>query len=459
MNLIQSIERLAFWSALIQLPIYIAQKDVDSTLQWEQATKGIIFFFWALVQNITPIFAGGFADKFGRRKVIMIGTTLMIAGYLLFATQTQFLPFLTGAIILGLGAGMFKPALQGIIAVSINEQNSSVGWGMYAMLINATILLLGPVFIAITKGISWQMLFIGCAILITLCFIPLIFIQKENIDYYDTENKSNYKVLRDIFQLLKDKQIILFVFIMSGFTIIYMQFYETLPNFIYDWVDTSAIVSLLSLPEYMTYSVENVRFISIEWLYALCSGLIVVFVVLITHYFAPYNKVKVIIYGIILTTAGIFISGITKSGGLLVAGMIVYTFGEMITNPKFNDYIASIAPVAKKSSYMGVMNIAWAIGLASGSLLGGWLYQLMAEKSSLAKRYLADYLMVNEQILHSESFKLLCEMTDLSGSDAMQLLWQTYSPYNFWLIFSLIGVASLFSMYLYMRQFVQKRVA
>lgn len=459
MNVIQSIERLAFWSALIQLPIYIAQKDVDDTLQWEQATKGLIFFLWALVQNITPIFAGGIADKYGRKRIMSIGLIFMIGGYILFATQTHFTTFLMGALILGFGAGMFKPALQGIIASSINENNSSVGWGIYAMLINGTILLLGPIFISITKAISWQMLFWGCSILITICFLPLIFTKIDETNLNNKNYDTNSKVVRDIFQLLKEGRVILFVIIMSGFTIIYMQFYETLPNFIHDWVDTSSFVSLLNLPEFMTFTSDGIRYVSIEWLYALCSGLIVVFVVLFTYLLAPYNKVKVIIFGIGLTTVGIFLSGISKSGSLLIAGMIIYTFGELITNPKFNDYIASIAPQLQKSSYMGVMNLAWAIGLGSGSLLGGWLYQVMAEKSTLAKKYLLDYLMVEKNIQHSESFALLCEKTGLNPLEAMDLLWNTYSPYTFWLIYVFIGMLSLGAMYLYMRKYIQKRVA
>lgn len=459
MNLIQSIERLAFWSALIQLPIYIAQKDVDGTLQWEQTTKGLIFFLWALVQNLTPIIAGGIADKFGRKRIIVIGLLMMITGYLLFATQTNLLTFLIGALILGFGAGMFKPALQGIIASSVNENNSSVGWGIYTMLINATILFLGPIFISITKAISWQMLFIGCSILIAINFVPLIFTNIPKTDLRINANESNSNVLKDVFLLMREGKIILFVIIMSGFTIIYMQFYETLPNFIHDWVDSSSLVSTMKLPEFMTYSADGKRYISIEWLYALCSGLIVAFVVFLTHIFSPYNKIKIIVYGIGLTIIGIFLSGISQSGTILIVGMVIYTFGEMITNPKFNDYIASIAPQSRKSSFMGIMNLAWAIGLSGGSLLGGWLYQVMAEKSSLAKRYLFDHLMLEVNINHSEALTLLCEKTGLNRTEAMDLLWNTYSPYNFWLIFVFIGLISLIAMLIFMKKYSQKTVA
>nr|HPI21255.1 MFS transporter [Candidatus Kapabacteria bacterium] len=67
---------LAYWALLIQLPIYIAQKDMAGGLQWEQTTKGIIFFWWAIVQNLVPIFAGGFADRYGRKNFLLVSIVL-----------------------------------------------------------------------------------------------------------------------------------------------------------------------------------------------------------------------------------------------------------------------------------------------------------------------------------------------------------------------------------------------
>ncbi|MBE2190064.1 MAG: hypothetical protein IAE98_11400, partial [Candidatus Kapabacteria bacterium] len=54
LNLIQMIERLAYSSLVLQMAIYISQKDITGGLHWEHTTKGMIFFVWALVQNLIP---------------------------------------------------------------------------------------------------------------------------------------------------------------------------------------------------------------------------------------------------------------------------------------------------------------------------------------------------------------------------------------------------------------------
>ncbi|MGA2296785.1 MAG: MFS transporter, partial [FCB group bacterium] len=120
LNLLQMLEKLAYWCVLLQMPIYIAQKDIPGGLHWEQMSKGIIFFWWALVQNIVPIFSGGFADKYGRKKVMMLAFIIIAIGYLLLGTQKDYNIFLCGTIILGFGSGLFKPALQGAVAKTLD---------------------------------------------------------------------------------------------------------------------------------------------------------------------------------------------------------------------------------------------------------------------------------------------------------------------------------------------------
>ena len=159
--------------------------------------------------------------------------------------------------------------------------------------------------------------------------------------------------------------------------------------------------------------------------------------------------------GMMLAIAGITLCGITIDGTIVIGGMVIYTFGEMITNPKFNDYMASIAPMESKSLYMGLLNISWAIGLGAGSLLGGWLYQELGEKSTLAARYLREVIGYSDEISATESFVMLCNIKGISSFEAQELLWNVYSPYYFWLIFTAIGLVSLAALFIYSKKYIR----
>ena len=50
-NLMEMIERLAYYGVRVVIPIYIAQADEIGGLHFTQTDKGFIFMWWALVQS------------------------------------------------------------------------------------------------------------------------------------------------------------------------------------------------------------------------------------------------------------------------------------------------------------------------------------------------------------------------------------------------------------------------
>ena len=60
LNVMETLERAAYYGVRTVIPIYIAQADEINGLHFTQVDKGIIFFWWALIQSLSPMFAGGF---------------------------------------------------------------------------------------------------------------------------------------------------------------------------------------------------------------------------------------------------------------------------------------------------------------------------------------------------------------------------------------------------------------
>ncbi|MBK6767171.1 MAG: hypothetical protein IPG71_13020 [bacterium] len=58
LNIMEMIERLAYYGVRTVIPIYIAQADEINGLHFTQIQKGEIFFVWALVQSLVPMFFG-----------------------------------------------------------------------------------------------------------------------------------------------------------------------------------------------------------------------------------------------------------------------------------------------------------------------------------------------------------------------------------------------------------------
>jgi len=441
---IQFIERLAYTIVLIQLPIYLAQKDVEKGLAWGQEIKGWIFFAWALIQNTIPIFAGIVADRISQKKSLIFSLLNISIGYLLLLFAKSLPLFLIGIFFLGFGSGIFKPSLQGLISKTQSEKYNI--WAFYLFTTNLAFLLAGAISKAL-KDIDWSLLFLTSLILSLLNLLSVALTIKPN----QIPNTTSIKFpishfVQELKQTLFKREIILIIGFTSCFALIYMQFYETLPNFIYDWTNTSSIAR--HLPELFTMKTSQGIQLSYEWIYNLNPITIILFIILLAKLTSKFEAINSLLIGLILTTLGFSLAGTTRDGIILIVGVIVYTFGEMIFNMKILELISHIAPNGKKSSYFGILNISYTFGLSLGALSGGYLYKDYAEKYALAKRF----LMENNNNTNSASINEF-----LNSSSTTDLLWNTFQPYLFWIPFILFGFFGLILIFRF-KKYYQKKI-
>jgi POT family proton-dependent oligopeptide transporter len=450
LSLILFLERISWWIILIQMPIYIAQKGVDGGLGMSQNHKGVIFFIWAVVQNLTTIFAGGYSEKIGFKKTITLAFVLIASGLLIQSTQKDYFLFLFGILIMGIGSGIFKPSLQGLFANQLNSSNSALAWAWYVLLINLGIFFVGTPLSKYFREQSFTMVFVGAALIIVLNLILWLLFQKNDTDHeYRNYNitKINFK---HIVTSALEPRVLFFVLPMSGFMAIYFQFYETLPNFIFDWINTSDIVKYFALSKHFTMETDFGTVVTYEWIYNLNTGLVMIMIMFMSWILSKYNASKILIWGLSIATLGLGLSGISNSGLLLCLGIIVYTIGELIVNPKFSEKLTLIAGENSKAQYLGYFSISSIIGLGTGALSGGYLYGNLAEKSSLAIKYANQH---NININHVDSFNSLSIKLAMSKVELTHLLWDTYNPAIVWLPFFIIGVISVISLIIYKKKY------
>ncbi|MCL2039947.1 MAG: MFS transporter [Bacteroidetes bacterium] len=455
-NIIQTIERLGYWVILLQMPVYIAQKDIVGGLHWEQATKGIIFFWWALVQNLSPTILGGIGDKLGRRRVMYICVMMIVLGSFLLGMTREFYSFLFSTLLLGLGMGIFKPALQGVVSNEINndrkKDNSrhTIAWGVYITFVNIAYFL-GPALSVKLKSFGWEWIFYGSAIIHSLNLLLLAFIVKDDVKIDSKITimfffKEAKKLLKDMVKNLIRPEIILFIIFISCFTLNHMQFYETLPNFVSDWSDTTELAK--HLPSFFLVETSRGQMISFEWIYNINSAMLVLFVLLSSYLTRNRNLLRMCSIGLFMVAGGLFLAGSTMNGAVLIAGVFILAIGEILITPRISQYFSTISNERNSSQYLGYANLSWTIGLSGGGIVGGFLYQHLGEKSSFAIRFLADNFGLTD-VKHGEAIYILCSKTGLDIHAATELLWQTYHPWRFWIPFLIIGIIGVVGLFLF----------
>jgi len=396
------LERLAFFGVRAIAPLYLVAQAGKNGLGLSYAEKGYIYTVWALLQCLIPMVSGGYTDRYGYRKSLVVAFFINIIGYLCMAQSKPLADYLVGcgwdgsgfwvfmfaACLVATGTAIFKPPAHGMIARSTTEETSSMGWGIFYWVVNIGGAL-APMGAAVLRvEIDWQNVFYAAAIVTALNFLPafLLFREPDKSDV-DTSKGPFGVFYNSIVTIIKDVRLLVFLGIFSCFWLMFMQLWDLLPNFIDEWVDTSDVAGVFGW--FSDGWVLGNGQVKPEMIINIDSIAIIALVLLISWIIRKINKVAAMIIGMVIAMVGFVGAGATTLGWICCLMIFIFSIGEMACSPTFSAYIGLIAPKDKKALYMGYSNIPFAIGWALGNLVGGLIYDGYGAKATLALKHLA----------------------------------------------------------------------
>jgi proton-dependent oligopeptide transporter, POT family len=461
----EMLERLAFFGVRAVLPLYMF--GADSVLQLSMTEKGVILGVWALIQCLLPMISGGYTEAFGYRKSLAVAFGLNGLGYLLMAHipdlaggshASNFWLMMASGCLVGTGTAIFKPPCQGMVAKTLNEGNSGLGFGIFYWVVNIGGFV-APFTASALRGDeinpTWAHVFYGAALvtLINLVYCLLVFREPER-DAAAAE-KSSLAVFADTMKdLWRDQSLFWFLVIISGFWLMFMQVWDLLPNFIDEWVDTRDIGALMTsligdgAAKFMTAD----HAAKPEILINLDALTIILLVIPLSWFFGRYRMIVSLLLGMIIAMVGFVGAGLTQVGSVCGLFIIVFALGEIICSPKFSEYVGMTAPPDKKAQYMGYSNMPFAFGWFVGNLASGPLYDHFSSKTKLAGQYLVEHMgMSAAEVTAIKDNELFDTMVARLGEGAdrftaAELLWNAYHPWVIWLMLGGGGLLSVLGM-------------
>lgn len=168
---------------------FLSQYFVD-TLGFSPEKVGVIKGVIQPLLYFLPILAGAIADRFGYRKVLMVAFTLLGGGYFLTSQMTSYSAVFLALVIMGIGAGTFKPMISGTIAKITDESNSTQAFGIYYWSINMGAFLFPLFLVPFLKGINPSYVIIASGICTAAMLIPTAFFFKEPVKQQQIEEKA-----------------------------------------------------------------------------------------------------------------------------------------------------------------------------------------------------------------------------------------------------------------------------
>jgi dipeptide/tripeptide permease len=434
-NTMEIFERMAWYGFYALSSLYLQGAVAEGGLGLTSAERGVIQGVVTFFLYLFPAVFGALADRYGYMATFLASCGVMFPGYLLLGLPDTFWGFFGVYMLVAIGHGMFKPVVISTIAKTTDERTGTIGFGIFYMMVNIGGFL-GPIVAGVVRSWTWDYVFYASAAWVAgLALVCLLFYREPPRDVEAESRRSLGDVARGIIELIGNGRFFLFIVVlmvllvlgskwialdtlgwliggwvvlnllldaplrargsersrpwfaqpmrvgetryllflalMAGFWISFNQIFMTLPLYIRDYVDTNDLERMFNLTG--EYWLEDGT-VKPEYLVNLNALGIIVGQVLISWLARNLKPFTTIISGVMVTVISFFVLTGPASGWWVVAGILVFSVGEMLASPKSKEYAGRIAPPDKVGMYMGYFYWCVALGNLFGGLLSGVTY-------------------------------------------------------------------------------------
>jgi proton-dependent oligopeptide transporter, POT family len=464
----EMIERLAYYGVKAVATLYAKDPVSKGGLGVTMTEFGLILTVWALIQSVLPVFTGGLSDRYGYKETIATSTVVKIFGYITMGLFPTFAGFFAGAILLATGTAIFKPGIQGTLVKTTSRANSSMAWGIFYQTVNIGGFL-GPLLAGTMRKMEWSYVFYACAAIISLNFLMLLIYQEpgkaerlEAARVADAKGTARRSLVSESLEELMKPHVFVYLLIFSGFWFMFNALFDVLPAHIEEWVDTREVVRTLFGGEPVTnafvkfFVVLNADGTEIqpEGMLNLNAGLIMLTCFGFAWISGLMRATTSMVVGTLLATVALFMTGHATAGWASVIAIAVFSVGEMLSSPKFSEFIGNFAPDDKKAMYLGFSQIPLAIGWTLEGFFGPRLYDEFASKERFSRELLASKGMAQDAISaipQGEAFDKLVVFLGQDKWDVTAQLASTHDIAMVWNIMGVVGIVSAIGIFLYGR--------
>lgn len=452
-NIMELFERWAWYGMFMIFALYLTGSTDSGALGFSQAQKGILMGSVVGFLYFMPVITGAIADRVGYKKMLIIAYIILSSAYFILGLVKSYESVFATFILLAIGAALFKPIISACIAKTTDEQTSSMGFGIFYMIVNIGAFI-GPIVASLSRQKDWHYVFVISSTVIFINLILVILFFKDPIKpRKDSKFKEEIiKIFRNILEALKDVKFVIFLLIVAGFWTMYNQLFYTLPVFIDQWMDTSIVYqNIYKIWPWLAEQIGTAdKTIAAEMMTNIDAMYIILFQLLISYLVMRLKPIHSIIAGFLIATIGLSLSFITHNPMHLFITILIFGIGEMAGSPKTTEYIGKIAPEGKTALYMGCSFLPMAAGNFFAGLISGNVYQKIGDKISIvqieAQKLGLQLPNISDEFTQNDYLNAVANHLNMNQQQLNEYLWNNYQPYNIWIIFAAIGISTVLAL-------------
>jgi MFS family permease len=336
---------LRFSKALVMLVFfYYALSFTDNEL-----LIGFAFGITALTQAGLTIPFGFWSDKYGRKKMILIGLIFFIIGSFLAAYPLNNIYILIFARFLQGTSAIYSCVLAFISdVIPDNKHSRTIGlFSIFTGIVFSLGIILGPTISPMFLPYSFLFILSGVLGIIALLYL-MIYVNEPETKAKNLDSSPNLKIMKEAF-FDKKLLIIYTVTLLSNFVLVSILF----------------LMVPIMLEEYMPSEFTALLLIPI-----FIVGMIVM---MYTSKHADRGKRKIVgINGIILVIIGLILF-LFNNFLILIIGLILFFTGMAILDPLLPSFTLELASLKSKGTASGTYNLMRYLGEGTGPIIAGFV--------------------------------------------------------------------------------------
>lgn len=301
---------------------------------------GVIMTCYGVGSLLGNYIGGWLTDKIGFYKTIVMSMFLGGFGFIGLQFIESYVGICIGVFILMLIVDTYRPGVFVAAGAYGKEKDATRNIGLIRLFINLGFSI-GPVVGGLLiANVSYNAIFWVDGVTSTLASLLLLFLLRpKKADKIEEE----VIVIKEGAKPYKNPLFLLFFLIMIINSIVFVQYFSSIPLFYKEHHQLSADV--------------------IGWLMFLNGAMIVALEMPLISWLErkKLSKTMAIFWGIALLAFSVIILNVSDWFGILIVGMILMTLGEMIGSPFASALALEMAPKGRKGSYMGLFSMSFSL--------------------------------------------------------------------------------------------------